>query len=842
MVKSGIKKAALLFIALTVILSISVSGQESRKQDSSLNIYRATAEKINDLINTKLDVRFDYARRYLYGKAWITLKPHFYPTDSLCLDAKGMDIKNVSLISGTLLKPLKYSYNGKQIAIGLGKEYTRDEKYVVFIDYTAKPDEYKTEGSAAITDAKGLYFINPDGKDKNKPVQIWTQGETEASSVWFPTIDKPDQKTTSEISMTVPEKYVTLSNGRLLSQKSNTDGTRTDTWKMDVPHSPYLFMMAVGDFKIYHDKWRDKEVNYYLEPAYAPYARQIFGNTPAMIEFFSKKLGIDFPWNKYSQIVVRDYVSGAMENTTATLHGDFVQSTGRELVDENRGEDVIAHELFHQWFGDYVTAESWSNLTMNESFADFSESLWQEYKYGKDAGDAHSYKAMESYLNSEDDFSKNLVRFHYADKEDMFDVVSYQKGGRILTMLRNYLGDDAFFKGLNLYLRQNAFKNGEAHQLRLAFEEVSGRDLNWFFNQWYFGSGHPLMNIGYHWDNATHTQKVFLQQTQKGAAFILPFAVDVYSGGKKERHMVWMKDKTDTLSFSLASQPDLVNVDADKVLLAQKTDNKPIRQFVFQYFNAPLYADRLEAIEASAAVQQKEAGARSVLIAALHDKFSGLRIKTIEELDLTNDTVKTAALPVLLDLARNDEATLVRAAALGAIAALKDPSQRSLFDEALKSRSYAVQGAALLGVALINQQDAFRIAKELEGDSKGELSKAIVTVYALSGDRNELDYVASAYENAQLQNKVEMIPAYISILSRINDSRLVNERIEGFKDLALKYKQYGIDKFVLTMLKGLQQNKQGQLQNAAPDVKKELNEQISVIAASIDQLKGDNAE
>lgn len=821
-------------------LNVQVFGQAKNEKETLLKIYRATPEKINDVIHTKLDVSFDYGKRYLYGKAWLTLVPHFYPTDSLRLDAKGMTIKNVSLVEGAKLNALKYDYNGKQMNVHLNRKYSKGERYVIFVEYVAKPDELKAEGSLAITDAKGLYFINPDGKDKDKPIQIWTQGETEASSVWFPTIDRPNQKTTSEISMTVPAKYVTLSNGRLVSQRANTNGTRTDTWKMELPHSPYLFMMAVGDFKIYKDKWRDKEVNYYLEPSYAPYAKQIFGHTPEMIDFFSRKLGVDFPWNKYSQIVVRDYVSGAMENTTATLHGDFVQATDRELLDGNKGEEVIAHELFHQWFGDYVTAESWSNLTVNESFADFSESLWLEHKYGKDAGDEHGYKAQESYLHSESDYMKSLVRFHYRDKEDMFDAVSYQKGGRILNMLRNFLGDDAFFKGLNLYLKQNAFKNGEAHQLRLALEEVSGKDLNWFFNQWYFRSGHPLLKIDYLWDEASKTQKVILEQTQPGDPFILPFAVDIYEGGKKERHAAWMRDKKDTLVFHADSKPDLVNADGDRVLLAQVSDNKTMPQLVFQYFHAPLYIDRLEAIEASIDGQLKDEGARKVLLAALKDNYSGLRIKAVEGLDLSNDTIRTAALPVLLNMARNDSKTLVQAAALGAIASLKDSTQRPLFDSALRSRSYAVQGAALLGVALINRSDAYSIAKNMEKDSKGELSKAIVTVYALGGGAQELDFVADTYDKAPLQSKVEMIPAYINILTKVNDSKIVDKKIGDFKDLAIKYKQYGIDKFVLAMLQGLRQNKQGQLKNATPELKEELNQQISTISASIDQLKSSN--
>src|SRR6185312_10615893 len=555
--------ASLTFAGVLISSVISAAyAQTAKPENPRMKIYRATAPKINDLVHTKLDVRFDYKKRYMYGKEWVTLRPHFYPTDTLRLDAKGMDLKNISIVKNGKNVPLKFRYDDSlTVAIWLDKVYHNNETYTIYIDYTSKPNELKVKGSAAINDAKGLYFINPDGTEKDKPTQIWTQGESESSSAWFPTIDKPDQKTTDEISMTVPAKYVTLSNGRLASQKTNGDGTRTDTWKMELPQSPYLFMMAIGDFKIYHDHWRNKPVDYYLEPKYAPYAKQIFGMTPELIEFYSKTLNYDFAWNKYAQIVVRDYVSGAMENTTATLHGDYVQETPRELLDANydAGRSTIAHELFHQWFGDLVTCESWSNLTVNESFADFSEMLWAEHKYGKDEADAHSYQAMQSYLGSADAKTKNLVRFHYNDKEDVFDVVTYQKGGRILNMLRNYLGKDAFYKGLNIYLKTNAFKNGEAQQLRLAEEEASGLDLNWFFNEWYYGAGHPVLNISYKWDDASKTETVYLQQTQEGQTFKLPMAIDVYAGGKKERHKVWMNDKADTLTFHAASKPELVN-------------------------------------------------------------------------------------------------------------------------------------------------------------------------------------------------------------------------------------------------------------------------------------------
>jgi aminopeptidase N len=455
--------------------------------------------------------------------------------------------------------------------------------------------------------------------DTTKPTQIWTQGETEGTSVWIPIIDKPNQKSTEEIYMTVPDKYVTLSNGILTSQKKNSDGTRTDYWKMDMPHAPYLFFMGVGDYTITKDQYKGKEVSYYVEKAYQPYARGIFGLTPEMMGFFSSKLGVEFPWPKYAQIVGRDYVSGAMENTTATLHQDGAYQNARELVDGNDWEETIAHELFHQWFGDLVTTESWSNITVNESFANYSEYLWGEYKHGKDYADAHNFEDMQGYLMSGGE-KKDLVRYHYSNKEDVFDGVSYNKGGRILNMLRNYVGDDAFFASLNNYLTTNKFKTGEAAQLRLAFEEVTGKDLNWYWNQWYYGAGHPKLKINYTYDKPGFAG-VIIEQTQKsGKLFKLPIAVDVYVNGVKSRNNITVSNAIDTFYFATASQPEWISVDADKILLAEKTDNKSAANYVAQWKYAKNYLDRKEALDYFSKNSMTE------MIQGLNDPFFKIKI------------------------------------------------------------------------------------------------------------------------------------------------------------------------------------------------------------------------
>jgi aminopeptidase N len=357
------------------------------------NEYRATPERINNLVHTKLDARFDYAKSYLLGKAWLTLKPHFYPTDSVQLNAKGMDIKTVALVKGNRNTPLKYTYDGMFLNIRLDKTYKGGEPYTLYIDYYGKTDELKAQGSAAITDAKGLYFINPRGEEKNKPTQIWTQGETEATSVWVPTIDRPGQKNHPG---NVPDGAGKICNPE---QRKINDA---ENQRRRHPHRLLENGAAACALPVLYRRRRlcrgerqlqGQRSKLLCRKGIRTGGTPHFGGTPEMMALYSRLTGVDYPWAKYSQIVGRDYVSGAMENTTATLHQEGAQQDARELTDGNRWEEVIAHELFHQWFGDYVTAESWSNLPLNESFATLGSQLWNEYKYGRDAGDAERYSS-----------------------------------------------------------------------------------------------------------------------------------------------------------------------------------------------------------------------------------------------------------------------------------------------------------------------------------------------------------------------------------------------------------------------------------------------------------------
>jgi aminopeptidase N len=739
------------------------------------NPYRGSADKNFDLQDTKLEVKFDYIKQYLYGKATLTLKPHFYTQHELTLDAKQFDIHEVSLVTGpNNREALHFSYDSLQLKILLNKTYTRDETIKIYIDYAAKPNERKTGGSAAITEDKGLYFINPLGLDSTKPTQIWTQGETESNSCWFPTIDKPNQKMTEEIYITHLRKYVSLSNGVLVNSTIINDSLVTDHWKSDLPFAPYLVMMAIGNYSIIHDRWRDVPVDYYVEKDYAPYAKLIFGKTPQMMEFFSEKLGFDFPWPKYSQVVVRDYVSGAMENTSATVHGEFMQRTPRELLDETY-EEVISHELFHQWFGDLVTPESWSNIPLNESFATYGEYLWNEYKYGREYADYKQRTDYRKYMTEAGEKNADLIRYYYNDREDMFDAISYEKGGMVLHYLRSVLGDDAFFKSLELYLKTNQFKTVEIDNLRMAFEEVTGKDLHWFFNEWFFNTGHPELNI--HYKYTADSVYVSIDQKHnigKDLTYRLPFKLAVWYDKAPVNYDFVLSKKSQTFAFKADGKPLLIDFDPEHEVLCDRKDDKTTDNYIFEYNNARFYTERIEALKNLAPLQAQNAGAKAALIKAMTEDFFAVREFAVGKIDLPKDNNDSIYI-TLLNLAQHDKASSVRSAAIKKLAKAPDPSFfTSLFEKGTADSSIDVTASALDALDEANGKKAMEIATQLQNDKSADIVAAVADVYSKEGDSAYQAYFENKLRHTSGVGKYELFFYYANFLTRMDKSMVLN--------------------------------------------------------------------
>lgn len=727
-------------------------------------VYQATNRRAHDLIHTRLDLRFNWVEEKVIGKAELMLRPYFHASDKVTLDAKGFEFQKVSLSGKNM--PLKYTYENDQITIQLDRNYTRQEQYSLMIEYTASPSA--SGGSDAITSNKGLFFINPRGEEAGKPMQIWTQGETNWNSRWFPTIDSPNERCTQEIYLTVEDRFKTLSNGLLLKQTKNADGTRTDYWKMDQPHAPYLFMIAVGEYAIVEDKWRNVPLQYYVEPAYEADAKAIFPYTPEMLEYFSKTFATDYPWKKYAQIVVRDFVSGAMENTTAVTFGEFVQKHKMDLVDERTNEKIVAHEMMHHWFGDLVTCESWSNLTLNEGFANYSEYLWLENKYGRDEADYHLLEEWQGYFSSAEMTVHPLIHFSYADNEDMFDAHSYNKGGSVLHMLRHYVGDEAFFAALKFYLDKYAYSAVEVHDLRLAFEEVTGEDLNWFFNQWFLEAGHPSLNVTYGYDAEVGKATVTVEQTQDPelmpAIFELPTAVDIYfDNGTKRREKIRITERGQTFDFEVPSRPALMIFDPEKVLLCIREEEKSEQEYVFQYFNAPSLSDRMDALQYI--VEQESEEMPRVFNAGLNDKFWLIRAVSTAYADFEEEPIITA----IRKMAKSDPHSVVRREAMNNLQQWEDEEALLVARYILEKDSVnSVLAAALSTLAAQDPDAAMEYARKWENTQSEDILTIIGELYSSKKDPANLPFFERQLAKTDGFAALSVFGAYQSLLAELD--------------------------------------------------------------------------
>jgi aminopeptidase N len=747
--------------------------------------YRSSPKIDFSLIRTKIDVSFDWAKEYVYGKTTLTLKPHFYPQKQLVLDAKGFDMKSVNLLPKN--QNLTYKYDGKFLTIDLDKEYTKTDTLNIFIEYVAKPSEGEEGGSAAITSDKGLFFINPIGDDKEKPMQIWTQGETENNSKWFPTIDKPNQFSTQEVTITVEDKYMTLSNGLKVASKKNSNGTRTDTWKQDKPHTPYLTMIAVGEFAVVKDQWRNIPLEYIVEKEYEPYAKQIFNHTPEMIEFFSSKLEYPFAWDKYSQIIVRDYVSGAMENTTAVVFGEFVQKNDKELID-NDNDAIVAHELFHHWFGNIVTCESWSNLTLQEGLANYAEYLWLEHKYGMERADMHRANELGGYLSSTEQGSIHpLIRYVYGDKEEMFDAHSYNKGGLVLHMLRIYVGEDAFFAALNLYLNKHKHTSVEVDELRMAFEDVVGEDLNWFFDQWFLTEGHPEIEFKYEYDAEKKEIVGYVKQKQT-PSFRIPFEVAIIDAqGSSTYSKVWVENPMDTFRISAQIMPSVVILDGKEDILAV-VENEFTEEQLFTIMQHSTHSThRNNAFnQLSYTVEDYD---RMINI-GVNDKLYSIQTNAISM--ISEDQFPNYR-NILNTLATKGSHSEVRAAAINKLGENLGVS-KSLISEILAvEKSNVVLSVALGAFANVDLDEAIQTAELFESMKDDGMLEGIASVYAEDQKTDRFNWFMNNINNKNIYKSYPLFQYLLTYASNQDDDGLTfNKVIEEFYKMGM---DQNIDKF-----------------------------------------------
>ncbi|GAB3166459.1 M1 family aminopeptidase [Telluribacter humicola] len=738
--------------------------------------YRPSRTLKNDILHTRLDVGFDWLRQHVLGSALITFKPYFFPQSTLELDAKGFDIQSVvqidtlrridSLSQQSVMEPiqdqLEYTYDRRKLTIHLKRKYTRKDTLYVLINYTAKPNEQPRDEPDDHPTDKGLYFINADGLEEGKPRQIWTQGETEANSAWFPTVDAPNEKMTHDFYIRVDSTYKTLSNGLLVNSTINDDGTRTDHWKQSLPHAPYLAMLAVGDFAVVKETMpTGLELSYYVEPQYAKDAKAIFGRTPEMIAFFSNTFGIEFPWEKYAQIAVRDFTAGAMENTTATVHEEGVQADTRSLVDGN-SDNVIAHELAHHWFGDLVTSEEWGQLPLNESFANYSEYLWNEYHKGNDEADWLNLQEVRQYLAEADQKQVPLIRYFYKHREDMFDSHSYAKGGRVLHMLRRYVGDDAFFLAIRRYLRNNRFGSAEINDLRREFEAVTGEDLNWFFDQWFMRPGHPVIKVEQEYAGSTGKLRLKVSQMQDTLAttvYRLPLKVDVWVNGQKNQYDVEINKARQTLEFPVSKRPDLVVFDSEAQLLGPVEHEKNRPEWVFQFYNSDKFAHKYEALTRLEG-KMIDSTARHLMMRAMSDPFWKIRQVAVANFAEYDGAEFVEAERLVQSRARIDPNSQVRAEAILTLASFGDNANDPIFREALNDTSYLVVSVALDAYLIGKPGDAEEIAARFANSPNDAIVTAVANYYASLTKPEQFDWFLEKMKDMKPADKYNFLQVF----------------------------------------------------------------------------------
>ena len=764
----------------------------SKEANIELPNYNPSYTRTIDLLHTKLNLKFDWQNQYVLGVADLTLKPIFYATSTIGLHATNFDIKSIK-VNGVATNA--YEYDGEELIITHTKEITRSEEVVVTIDYVAKPNEGPVGGSAAITSDKGLFFINPLNEDPDKPQQIWTQGETENNSRWFPTIDRPNERCTQEIYVTVQDRFKSLSNGKMMSSKSNGNGTRTDYWKQDKPHAPYLFMLAIGEYSVTKDSWKGKPVEYYVEEEYAADAKEIFNHTPEMIGFFSDILDYPYPWDKYSSVICRDYVSGAMENTSAVIFGEFVQKNHRQLID-NDNDLIVAHELFHHWFGDLVTCESWANLTLNEGFANYSEYLWYEHKYGRMRADLHKMTELRNYVGSVDNQGAHpLIHYGYEDKEDMFDAHSYNKGGLVLHMLRDYLGDDAFFAGLHRYLIDNEYTAVETAELRMAFEDVTGQDLNWFFDQWYFESGHPQLEVIYDFDTDSKEVIIQIEQVQdpkeNAPIYQLPTTVRIYDEiGKMHERQILLNERSQEVRLKISDlKPQLVMIDGDDILLAEITEQRSTTEYEYMATYDVPYKYKVNALKKL----KGTANAQPIYLAHMDHEFYGVR-----SIATQNIKVDASVESMLVGKVKTDPHSRVRSRALVALTNKDAAPHTDLAKEVLKKQeAYPVVAEALMLLKSAGDTDAIMYAEQLKDEKSGAVGSAVADIFIDSKDPKYADFFTDKIMNTSIYEFFPLMSKYGKYVPYMRADQM-SDAATQFSAIAMNPGENNYKKFMIT--------------------------------------------
>ena len=645
-----------------------------------------------------LDVTLDPPARAIRAKAALDVRRVDPAATELLLDAVGFDVLELT-VDG---KKATWRYDGRVLRIDL--DVARD-KARVQVTYRATP-------------RRGLYFLEPDEHYPARPRQVWSQCQEEDARHWFPCHDSPHLKMTTEIVAHVPSGWYALSNGALVESSKPKDGDHTFHWKMSDPHPSYLVTLAAGEFAELTDiaKAGDREIplSYLVPKGREDDARRTFARTPEMVAHFSEITGVPYPWNKYAQIVVSDFIFGGMENTTATTMYEHILLDERAAIDIS-SDDLIAHELAHQWFGDYVTCRAWYEGWLNEGFATFFEHVWRQKRLGRDEYELGLKVDLDAYLGeAHGRYRRAVVTQDYDAPLDLFDRHLYEKGGLVLHAARVELGDALFWKGIRVYLATHARGVVETRDLQRALEEVSGRSLGRFFEQWILKPGHPEMEVEIAWDKGVLT--VATKQTQATtdgvpACFELPLDLDLGAAGAGvKRHTLKITEKQQSFAVPAPERPTFAVVDPDLRIVGEVRTKQPLDMLRTQLTKAPTARGR--ALAAQALSRSDDVVTIEALARALGDEheFWGTRSECAAALA----RIRARECFEALKNTRQTAHPKVRRAVIEALGAFRTPeAMEAIKPYALRDDSYLVEAEAARAMGRTRQVAAFETLVDL---------------------------------------------------------------------------------------------------------------------------------
>lgn len=599
-----------LLAGVILIVSVAFSGRADEPYARSRDY---------DLQHSKIILRFDVDQKKVIGEVIHSVATLHDDVSKIAFDSVGLTIQSVTVNKAAA----KFETTADKLIVPVtaGKA---GSKFEIDIHYDGKP-------------SKGLYFILPDKDYPDRPRQIWSQGESEDTRYYLPTYDYPNDRLTTETVLTVPASWLTVGNGKLMGITNAANGMKTWTWKESVPSSTYLITVVAGEFDEVKDAFKGLPLTYYAPKGRGDRLPINYGRTPQMVETFNKTFGVDYPWEKYAQVMVDDFIAGGMENSSATTNTSSSLQHPKLAPEYATGEDdLISHELAHQWFGDLVTCKDWGDIWLNEGFATFGETVWAEAHFPRDQVAYDRWSSARQWFAQAQLYKRPIVRHDFDDSGE-FDQNVYNKGGWVLYMLRRQLGEERFNRALKHYLEVNRGKNVVTADFVKAVEETTYASVQQFFNQWVYGAGAPKYDLAYTYDDSKHQVALTVKQTQqvegRVGLFRMPVDVEITTAAGAHLYPIVVAKQAETFSLPASSMPLMVLFDKGGHILKTAEFHKDKKEWLYQLKNAAELADRADAAVALKTFKEKNDDVIAALgEAAINDQAWGVRATAADSL------------------------------------------------------------------------------------------------------------------------------------------------------------------------------------------------------------------